>query len=101
MKKMRVRNLIYPTVNADVFIHIYPDTKSERDYYIPIEPVLTVSLNGTVAKVEIKLLEFAEDIGKVPEEEREEAFIHHPRQNLHHDAQVHIHNGKIALTTAN
>src|SRR5688500_3777938 len=33
MKKMRIRNLIYPTNNAEVFIHIYPDTKSERDYY--------------------------------------------------------------------
>jgi flagellar protein FlaI len=76
MKKMKVRNLIYPTSNPEVFIHIYPDSKSERDYYIPIEPVLPVTLNGTVAKVETKLLEYAEDIGKVPEEERSEAFIH-------------------------
>jgi flagellar protein FlaI len=74
MKKMRIRNLIYPTADETVFIHIYPDTKSERDYYIPIEPVLPVTLNGTVAKVESKLLEYAEEIGKAPEEERGEAF---------------------------
>lgn len=74
MKKMRLRNLIYPTNNEEVFIHIYPDSKSERDYYIPIEPMLTVTLNGTVAKVEAKLLDLAEEIGKVPETERNEAF---------------------------
>src|SRR5690554_3318772 len=54
MKKMKVRNLIYPTTNEDVFIHIYPDAKSERDYYIPIEPSLPVTLNGTVSKVGAK-----------------------------------------------
>jgi archaeal flagellar protein FlaI len=74
MKKMRIRNLIYPTAHEDVFIHIYPDTKSERDYYIPIEPVLTVHLNGTVAKVEAKLLDLAEEIGKAAEEDRQQAF---------------------------
>jgi flagellar protein FlaI len=74
MKKMKIRNLIYPTNHEDVFIHIYPDPKSERDYYVPIEPVLTVTLNGTVAKVEAKLLEFAEEIGGAPEAERDQAF---------------------------
>jgi flagellar protein FlaI len=74
MKKMRTRNLIYPTSNAEVFVHIYPDTKSERDYYIPIEPVLTVSLNGSVAKVETKLLDLAEEIGKAAEVDRAAAF---------------------------
>ena len=74
MKKMRVRNLIYPTGHDDVFVHIFPDNKSERDYYIPIEPILTVHLNGAVAKVEAKLLDLAEEIGKAPEEERAQAF---------------------------
>lgn len=74
MKKMKIRNLIYPTNHPEVYIHIYPDLKSERDYYIPIEPVLTVTLNGTVSKVEAKLLEFAEEIGKSSDEERKEAF---------------------------
>ena len=74
MKKMKIRNLIYPTNHPEVYIHIYPDLKSERDYYIPIEPVLTVTLNGTVSKVEAKLLEFAEEIGKSSDEERKAAF---------------------------
>ena len=74
MRDMRVRNLIYPTGNDDVFVHIYPDGKSERDYYIPIEPVLTVYLNGTVSAVEARLLDMAEEIGKSPEKERALAF---------------------------
>lgn len=73
-QKLRVRNLIYPTTDEDVFVHIYPDPKSERDYYIPIEPVLPVNLNGKVAKVEVKLLEMAEDIGGADEAERSAAF---------------------------
>jgi flagellar protein FlaI len=74
MKKMRIRNLIYPTNHEEVFVHIYPDSKSERDYYIPIEPGLTIHLNGTVAQVETKLLDLAEEIGQAPEDERDEAF---------------------------
>ena len=74
MKKMKVRNLIYPTTNKDVYIHIYPDAKSERDYYIPIEPGLTSNLNGTMTQIEAKLLDVAEEIGKSLEVDRGEAF---------------------------
>ena len=28
MKKLRIRNLIYPTNDEDVFIHIYPDPRA-------------------------------------------------------------------------
>jgi flagellar protein FlaI len=96
MKKMRVRNLIYPTNNADVFIHIYPDPKSERDYYIPIEPVLTVTLNGAVAKVEAKLLDLAEEIGKADEGDRAKAFEKALDQICHTTPGMRS-NGKIAV----
>lgn len=69
LERLRVRNLIYP-VEGDIFIHIYPDPKSERDWWIPIEPTLAVRLDGIVKEVDIKLLDLAEEIGKAPPEER-------------------------------
>ncbi|MBX3014614.1 MAG: type II/IV secretion system ATPase subunit [Caldilineaceae bacterium] len=71
MQKLKVRNLIYPTNADNLFIHIYPDPKGARDVYIPIEPILTVHLNGLVQKVEDKLLDLAETIGQAAEEARE------------------------------
>ncbi len=75
MQKLKVRNLIYPTNDPDVFIHIYPDPKGARDFYIPIEPLITVHLNGLVEKVEEKLLILAESIGDASESEREEVLL--------------------------
>jgi len=75
MQKLKVRNLIYPTNAEDIFIHIYPDPKGARDFYIPIEPLLTVHLNGLVEKVEEKLLTMAEKIGEASEADREEVLL--------------------------
>lgn len=73
--KLRQHNFIYPTDDPEIFVHIYPDPQNERDYYIPIEPNLTVHLNGTVEKTEMKLLDLAEEIGKVSDDNREKALI--------------------------
>ena len=73
LEKLRVRNLIYP-IEGDLYIHIYPDPTSERDYWIPIEPTLVVELNGLMEKVDLKLLDMAEEIGKAPPEERQEVL---------------------------
>lgn len=75
MSKIKVRNLIYPTNAKNLFIHIYPDPKGARDFYIPIEPLLTVHLNGLVEKVEDKLLGMAEKIGQASEAERAEVLL--------------------------
>lgn len=75
MGKLKVRNLIYPTKVDNLFIHIYPDPKGARDFYIPIEPVLTVHLNGLVGKVEDKLLGMAETIGNATEAERQQVLV--------------------------
>ncbi len=74
LEKLRVRNLIYP-IEGDLYIHIYPDPKSERDYWIPIEPSLVVELNGLMEQVDLKLLDMAEEIGKAPPEERQEVLV--------------------------
>lgn len=73
--KSKARNLIYPTNDKELFIHIYPDPKGARDCYIPVEPLLTVPLNGLVKKVEDKLLDLAEKIGQAAEEERKEVLL--------------------------
>lgn len=74
MQKLKIRNLIYPTNDGKLFIHIYPNPKDARDIYIPIEPILTVHLNGLVETVEEKLLDLAETIGQSAEGKREEVL---------------------------
>jgi flagellar protein FlaI len=63
------RNLIYPTENG-LFVHIYPNDKGGRDIYVPIETHLTVNLTDILPQMEIKLLDWVEEIGaaETPEE---------------------------------
>lgn len=74
LRQLRHRNLIYPTSNENVFVHIYPDPSGERDIYVPIEPMITVQLSDLAAQVEERLMEHAETIGLASEEERREAL---------------------------
>jgi flagellar protein FlaI len=62
LQKLERRNLIYP-VDKNLFVHIYPDKRGERDYYVAIEPDLTVELQDLLAQVEAELVDFAEEIG--------------------------------------
>lgn len=75
MGKLKVRNVIYPTKVDDIFIHIYPDPKGARDYYIPIEPLLMVNLDGLVDQIEAKLLEMADAIGGAAEADRKQVLL--------------------------
>jgi len=75
MQKLKQRNLIYPTNAEDLFIHIYPNPRDARDIYIPIDPLLTVHLNGMVQKVEDRLLDMAEQIGLAAEVDRKHVLL--------------------------
>lgn len=75
MQKLKQRNLIYPTNADNLFIHIYPNPRDARDIYIPIEPLLTVHLNGLTQKVEDQLLDMAETIGSVDDVDRQQVLI--------------------------
>jgi flagellar protein FlaI len=69
------RNLIYPLEGGN-FVHIYPDDKGDRDYYIPIEPHLTVDLDEIIPPIELKLLDWVEQIGTAETlEEKETALL--------------------------
>jgi flagellar protein FlaI len=74
MEKLTWRNVIYP-IEGGLFVHIYPDPTSERDFYIPIEPSLALELDEIMRKVDNKLLGMAEEIGGAEEEKRKEMYL--------------------------
>lgn len=74
LQSLPVRNLIYP-IKQGLFVHIYPDTMGERDYYIPITPELPVDLGNLLEEVDLRLLDWAEEIGQAEEGERAQVFL--------------------------
>lgn len=71
---LEMPNLIYPIENG-LYVHIYPD-KGARDYYISIEPDLTLDLDDLTARIESKLLDYADRIGDTEtDEERRQALL--------------------------
>jgi len=75
LRELEVRNLIY-SIKEGLFVHIYPDPTGERDYYIPIEPHLTVDIQPLLEEVELRLLDWTEQIGAAEtEEEKRQALL--------------------------
>lgn len=76
LKGLEECNLIYPTAHGGLYIHIYPDLTNPRDYYICVEPHLTVDLSDLLPEVEMRLVDYAEEIGIAEtDEEKEEALL--------------------------
>lgn len=72
---LKNRNLIYP-VNDKIYVHIYPDPDSERDFYISIEPFLTLNLEPIMQKVEERLLDYIDELAEAEtDEERKEVLL--------------------------
>jgi flagellar protein FlaI len=75
LQKLEVRNLIYP-IAGNLFVHIYPDETGARDYYVSIEPDLTVDIGDLIKEVELQLVDYAEEVGEVEtKEERREVLL--------------------------
>lgn len=71
---LEMPNIIYPIQNG-LYVHIYPD-RGARDYYITIEPDLTLDLDDLTQQIESKLLDYADRIGAAEtEEERRQALL--------------------------
>lgn len=68
------RNLIYPIRNG-LYVHIYPNEKSERDIYVPVEPHLNVNLDTILPDVEKRLLDFVETIGAAEGKQGKQAAL--------------------------
>lgn len=72
---LKQRNLIYP-VSPEILIHILSSPGEERDYYIPLEPSFSVTLDAKMAQVEERLLELAPNFAMVnTPQEREQALL--------------------------
>ena len=68
-------NLIYP-VSEGIFIHIYPETRGERHWYISVEPILNQNLDSIMAQIEERLLDFTDNFaGGESEEERKQTLL--------------------------
>jgi flagellar protein FlaI len=74
LQNLEVRNLIYPT-GEDLFVHIYPDPTGARDLYIPIEPITVLSVDDVMPQIEERLIEWAEEIGRLEDEEEKKKLL--------------------------
>lgn len=75
LKKLDHRNLIYP-VKDGLFVHIFSNEESQRDFHVTIEPDMTLDLDPLLEHVEEELVEYAEEIGaQETDEERERALL--------------------------
>ena len=54
-------NLIYP-IGGGLYVHIYPDPKDSRDYYIAIEPGMLVNNSDLVEDLENHLVDHVEEL---------------------------------------
>lgn len=54
LKKLKDPNIIYP-VSDQISIHIYPDDRDIRNYYIPIEPFIFRDLSNFLVELDVRL----------------------------------------------
>ncbi len=74
LRNLEMRNLIYP-IEGDLFVHVYPVPTSGRDLYISVESDVTLEIEEIMEKVEEKLTDVAEEIGKAETDEEKEQVI--------------------------
>lgn len=74
LQHLDVRNLIYPT-DGGLFVHIYPDLVGARDYYVSIEPTVVEDVSHIIPKVELLLIEWAEEIGRSDDEDAKRELL--------------------------
>ncbi len=74
LRDLEERNLVYP-IEGGLYVHIYPDQASERDFYVCIEPHLTVGLADLLPEVERQLVDYSEDIGMAETDEQKEKAL--------------------------
>lgn len=74
IKNLKNPNLIYSITN-DLSIHIYPDDRDVRDYYIPIEPVLFRDIDPLIEKVEYQLAKLVKETDKVEESDEKKELL--------------------------
>ncbi len=69
-------NLIYPAHRKGVFIHILFNRSFERNYYIPVEPILNLTGSSRMRELENKLLELGHKLKRIdPDGEKEKQLL--------------------------
>jgi flagellar protein FlaI len=68
------RNLIYP-LEQGLYVHIYPDPAGARDHYICIEPTTVADIEEPLALVEERLIAWAEEIGRIENDDEKQGFL--------------------------
>lgn len=61
MREAGRRNVIYP-VGDRLYVHVFPDQSDTRDWYVPVEPVLTENVDPLLPEVEKRLLDHVEKL---------------------------------------
>jgi archaeal flagellar protein FlaI len=74
LQKLKERNLIYP-IDEGLFVHVYPDELGARDYYVSIEPNLTVDLGNLLVEIEQRLIEYADQVGVAADDEEKRRLL--------------------------
>lgn len=74
LSQLENRNLIYP-LEQGLFVHIYPDHSGARDHYVCIEPTTVIDIEAPLALVEEQLIAWAEEIGRIEDEDEKRAFL--------------------------
>jgi len=54
-------NLIYP-IGGNLYVHIYPDLKDSRNYYIAIEPGMLFDSNDLMEDLENRLVDYVDEL---------------------------------------
>ncbi|CAJ35444.1 type II/IV secretion system ATPase subunit [Methanocella arvoryzae] len=69
--ELKTPNLIYPA-GDEIYIHIYPDMKDVRNYYIPVEQHFIVDIGPYLPIVEERLVDMVAKFNPTSLEERKE-----------------------------
>ena len=73
MGDLKEPNLIYP-VGQNTFIHIYPETAGDRNWYVAIEPG-SDKITDLIEQMEFRLLDFVEILAEAHEPEEKTAVL--------------------------
>ena len=75
MREQGRRNVIYP-VGGGIYIHLFPDFDETRDWYVAIEPVMSLDISAIMAEMERRLIDFVERLAQAEsDDERREALL--------------------------
>ena len=61
-------NLIYP-VGQGIYVHIYPNQRDARQFYISIEPSMGADIAGIMHEAELRLVDFVTDMDEADDSE--------------------------------